>query len=106
MYVFGIDMPIMETLFILMLLTIVAFAIVIWEIRKLRKLIMTEQSDINRFEADINKIESPGGTRQKAGLSKYIKFCIGKGIKKKQIKDSLMKKGWSKKDIKDAFKGS
>ena len=50
MYVFGIDMPIMELLFATMAFTTIGLVVIIWEIRKLRKLIMTEHADIYREE--------------------------------------------------------
>ena len=102
MYVFGIDMPIMELLFILAVMMVAALIFVVWEIRKLRKLILREQSDINRFEENIGKISnktSSGNNR----LSSYVKKAINNGLKKKDIEKSLIKSGWSKDDINKAF---
>jgi hypothetical protein len=57
MYIFGIDLPVMEILFIFALLFLAALIVVWLEIRKLSRLIKEEGTDITRFEKDIDKLE-------------------------------------------------
>ena len=57
MYVFGIDMPIMEMLFVFGVFYLAALLIIWLELRKLGKLIVTEEKDIVRFEKDIKTEE-------------------------------------------------
>jgi len=57
MYVFGIDLPIMEMLFVFGIFYLAALIIIWLELRKLGKLILTEEKDITRFEKDIKKEE-------------------------------------------------
>jgi len=57
MYVFGIDIPMMEILFVMIILFMVALILIILELRKLRILLFEEEGDISRFEKDINKLE-------------------------------------------------
>ena len=101
MYVFGIDMPIMEILFTVMMFMIIALVIIMWEVRKMRKLILTEQQDIIRFESDISKIESPSST-----LTEYVTQSLKRGMKKTDIERTLLKKGWPQKNIKKALSGA
>jgi hypothetical protein len=58
MYVFGIDLPIMELLFVFGVFYLAALLIIWLELKKLGKLISTEEKDIVRFEKDIKKEES------------------------------------------------
>jgi len=57
MYVFGINLPIMEILFIFMVMLTIALVFLLLEVRKLRLLLLEEEVDIGRFEADILKLE-------------------------------------------------
>jgi hypothetical protein len=50
MYVFGIDLPIMELLFVFLVFFVVALVVIWLEVRKLRKLIGREEEDIGIIE--------------------------------------------------------
>ncbi|MBD3163647.1 hypothetical protein GF323_00435 [Candidatus Woesearchaeota archaeon] len=104
MYVFGIDMPIMELMFIFLMLFFVALLIILLEIRKLRKLILTEQSDIYRFEEDIENMKPKDIKKHAISLTDFIRAALGKGTTKKEIYYILKKKGWPKKMIDEEFK--
>ena len=58
MYVFGIDLPIMELLFVFGVFYLAALLIIWLELKKLGKLISTEEKDIVRFEKDIKQEEN------------------------------------------------
>ena len=72
MYVFGIDIPIMELLFFVGLVYFVSLVIIWLEIRKLRKLLLTEEKDIGRFEKDI-KTEEDDISKLEEDISKFNK---------------------------------
>jgi predicted Holliday junction resolvase-like endonuclease len=103
MYVFGVDLPIMEMLFVFVLLLFVALIIVFFEVRKLRKLILTEQSDIYRFEEDISKLGKKDMKKHSKSLDEYIKKAKDRGFNQKEIEDILIKKGWPKELVDDSF---
>jgi len=65
MYVFGIDLPIMEMLFVFGIFYLAALIIIWLELRKLGKLILTEEKDIERFEKDINKAKKKQSKQKK-----------------------------------------
>jgi len=101
MYVFGIDWPIMELLFIvgtlLLIFGVFLFItlIVIWlEIRKLRELILTERSNIYRFEWDINQLKSEEKKKHAKNLEEFIKNAFEKGFTESIVRSILLKKGW------------
>jgi len=57
MYVFGIDLPIMEILFVFVVFLTLALIMIWLEVRSLRNLLLIEESDITEFEDDIKKLE-------------------------------------------------
>lgn len=57
MYVFGIDFPIMELLFLFGMFSLVGLVVIWIEIRKLRSVISKEEKGVSRFEKDIKKLE-------------------------------------------------
>ena len=100
MYVFGIDMPIMELLFVFMLLLVAALVVIWIEIRRLIKLVGTEQSDISRFE------QATGKKKEAKSLDEFIKHAQENGMKKKDIVRILKEKGWDKKMVEEGFKNA
>ncbi len=53
MYIFGFDIPLMECLFVFLILLYISLFIIMIEVRKLLKLIVQEDRDINKLEKDI-----------------------------------------------------
>jgi len=116
MYVFGIDLPIMELLFIVGLLFLIALIVIWLEIRKLRKLLLTGEKNIGRFEDDIKKLENskklgplnkPKMDKTKYGdpeniddLRGYIKKCVKSNYPKNKIIQACIKEGWNKNLVK------
>ena len=109
MYVFGIDLPIMELLFIFLLFFIIALIFIWLEIKNLRKLISQESQDVDRFEKGINsfnlKEDKQDSKRQSASkikinksyiekLESRVKSLLEKGVKMKKIEAELKKNGW------------
>lgn len=103
MYIFGIDLPIMELLFIFSLIFIIALVIIWLEIKKLRGLISAEKEDIGGFEKNLKKKKSDGKEKHSQTLEGFIKSALNKGFTKEQIERSLTEKGWTKESLEKAF---
>lgn len=56
-YVFGVPVPLNEMLFILMVAQLGAIIAVLYEIRKLSRIIRIERQDLSRLESDISRME-------------------------------------------------
>ena len=120
MYVFGIDIPLMEALFVFFIFFIIGFIIIVFDLRKLKFLIKKEKEDITELEDDINVLEKfekkkkiipkEHFTRDNIPdkyykeLKNFLKKYMKKGIKVRQLKKMLLKKGWKKSLIKKAIK--
>ncbi|MFH1786224.1 MAG: hypothetical protein ABH829_01025 [archaeon] len=57
-YVFGIDMPIMELLLVYAVLSGISLLVLVYEIFKLKSLLLTEKKALTEFETDINRFEA------------------------------------------------
>jgi len=57
MYVFGIDMPIMEILFIILVFYFIAIIFIWVEIRKMSSLLKFERSELKELNEDISAIQ-------------------------------------------------
>jgi hypothetical protein len=55
MYVFGMDLPLMEILFVFSILYLAGLVFTFLEIRKLRKLILVEQKEIKQLDEIVSK---------------------------------------------------
>ena len=115
MYIFGIDIPIMEILFVFLILFVIGFIIIVFDLKKLRTLIKKEEEEIDEFEQDLKMLENfekkenimpeediseDYYKKLKTFLKKYLK----KGVKERQLKKILRKKGWDRSIIKKALK--
>jgi hypothetical protein len=104
MIVFGsIALPIPELLFIYTLLLVLGIVIVLVEIRRLRKLILTEQADIYKFETDIDKTTPKEKEKHSKSLEEFIKASVEKGLTRTEIEEILTKKGWPKQLVDEVF---
>ena len=103
MYIFGIDIPLTELLFVFVIALFIALIIILLEIRKLRKLILTEQEDIYRFEEDINELKPKEKEKHSKSLDKFVKTSLGRGLTKTEIERILTQKGWPKSIIDESL---
>ena len=90
MYVFGIDLPIMELLFVFGIFLFAALVIIWLEIRRLRDLLTAEKANLSRFGKDLSKEE----TQQKSSLDESVRSALKKGYTKQAIKTALVNRGW------------
>jgi hypothetical protein len=70
MYVFGIDVPLMEVLFVFSILYVVALVVTFLEVRKLRQIIVEERLDLRELTQDVVALNS---YMQKSEIKKYKK---------------------------------
>ena len=96
MYVFGMDLPIMEIMFIQTTILLLALIFLYIEIKKLRSLLMIEQSDLKIFEEDLNALKPKVKEDRKQKIKEYVENCRKKGYPLKEIQNVFEKKGWPK----------
>ncbi len=102
--VFGIDgVPVFEMLFVVLVLLLMGLIVILLEIRKLRKLIKEEKTDVKRFEADLSEFEVAEGKKPTGKLVSYVQAAISKGVTEEQVESSLLKSGWDKEQIDAVF---
>jgi len=96
-YVFGVDIPLLEIMLVFTVLLGVGLVLILLELKKLRQLITEEHTDIAQFERDLSRFESDQSNGKKSDdIASYIQQSITKGIPKEQIEDVLTKRGWDK----------
>jgi hypothetical protein len=98
-FVFGIDLPLIEVLAILTLIILISIIFILIELRKLRKLLSEESMDINRFERDLYELEKSEGKLNEIAIKEYINNSVRRGIDKNQIKNTMLKRGWDEKRV-------
>jgi len=103
MFVFGVDMPLPELMFIFTMLMVLGLLVTLIEVRKLRKLILTEKADIYRFEADLDKLNPKEIEKHSKTLDGFVKTSLEKGLNKTDIEGILTKKGWPTDMIDESF---
>ncbi len=101
--IFGTAITVYELVFILIILMMVALVLIIFEMRKLAKLVINETIGIKRFENDLGRFEADTG-RLSDELIDYIRKSLANGLSSVEIEYTLEQKGWSKKDIEEIFK--
>lgn len=118
-YVFGIEgVPLFEMLFMFMLLMLFGLVLVIFELKRLVKIISEEKEDIGRFETDIAQFEKDermlsqmenyavknlGKKSSGNEVTKFIMNSRRKGIPDAEIKKMLIKAGWKEDKINKSF---
>jgi hypothetical protein len=101
MYIFGIDLPIMEILFLFLLLFSAGLIIIWFDLRKLRKLITKEEIDVNELEEDLDEVEDCFGKKLLCNREKEAKierlvndFFSKKKLKSVSVKDAKSSKAY------------
>ena len=56
--VFGLDLPLMEFLFVFMVLLTAGLIFILIELKRLNEYLLIERSDLRRLERDLNILES------------------------------------------------
>ena len=77
MYVFGIDMPLPELLFIAFIILFITVGFILWEIVRLRRVLTAETTDLGRFEKDINVFEQDEHRIGSAPVPNYNSYKSG-----------------------------
>lgn len=96
-YVFGMDVPVFEIQFVLMILMMAGMGFILYEIQRLVKLISQEKTAIKRFEDDLSQFE--GGKKPSADVINFVNDAKNRGLSNFQIQQSLMASGWKMSDI-------
>jgi hypothetical protein len=99
----GISGAVFEMLFTVLGLMLIGFIFILFELRKLTKLLGEEKQDIQRFELDLDKLEKGDAKKPSTELIDYIRNAIEKGLPEEQVEASLIQAGWGRKQIMDIF---
>lgn len=107
----GIDFPVFEMLFIVSILLIIGLVLMILgifyvlkELRELKNLIKTEETNIQKFERDITELERFEGKKDNTeALKNYIGVYLQRGLKWEQIKAKLVSRGWKERDLDEIY---
>jgi len=94
-YVFGIDLPLLEILFFVSIIILIGIIILIFAYRWLKKYI--EELGKLLLKREIHLVHSV------EKLEEYIKRKLGEGVHPEHIKDMVKKVGWRDEHIEDAF---
>ncbi len=89
-------------MFLVFVLMFIGLIIIFLEIRKLKKII---RSDIRRFEDDLARFEGAKGKKLANEVMGYVQNSMSRGISERQIRKSLMTKGWGRDQIDVIFRG-
>ena len=95
-YVFGLNVPLLEILLIFLILLAVGLALIWVELKRLRDLLMEERSVVHQFEKDLVRFEADEGKTHNNQLESYIKSALGRGASPDEIEKVLKGRGWSK----------
>jgi hypothetical protein len=99
----GISRVVFEMVFTVLGLMLIGFVIILFELRKLTKLLGEEKQDIQRFELDLDKLEKGNAKKPSTELIDYIRNALENGLTEDQVEASLIQAGWGKKHITDIF---
>ncbi len=103
MYVFGIDMPLMEILFTLFVINFIGLLFVLYEVKKMSSLLKIEKSDIKHLDSEIKTLEYFINSAPDEKLTEYVKKYMQAGTSEKEIKSGLIKAGFSESKITKIF---
>jgi len=103
MYIFGIDMPLMEIFFVLVILLIVALIFILIELRKMRIMIRAEQKDLTILDKNLMMVENLINNNPSTKLLSYVADKLEKGTPKATIRKALLKTGFDNKAITKIF---
>jgi len=104
MYVFGIDMPLMEILFVLFIIDFVASVFIWLEVRKMSTLLKIEKGDITHLDSDIKLLDSFIQKNPSEMLENYVSDRLEHGTPKRSIRTSLNKAGFDNDTVSKIFK--
>ena len=98
-YVFGLNVPLVEILIIFLVLLSAGLAFILVELRRLRQLLSEEKNIIHQFEDDLNRFESDEGKVHNVQVESYIRSALGRGVAKENIEKVLIQRGWDKETV-------
>lgn len=98
MFVFGVNVPLVEILLILLILLTIFFILTLIEFRNLKKTILIEQSEVTHLEKWLQSlgIQKPQAT---AKAEEFVKGAIQKGYSPTHVRYALLKKNWPREII-------
>jgi hypothetical protein len=104
MYVFGIDIPLMEILFVVFILNMIILLLMWYEMIEMRKLMKREELGIKRIDLSSKILEHFINENPSKTLIKYVYKYLEAGTPREEIKLALMKAGLYETTINRIFK--
>lgn len=110
----GIDLPVLELLFIVSVLLLAGLFVMILgifyvlkELKELKGLLKKEEDNITLFEKDIKELEEFNSRDNSiAQLKKYIKYNLSRGYKWETLREHLKSQGWNEKQLEEIYKNT
>jgi tRNA pseudouridine-54 N-methylase len=98
-FVFGLNVPLLEMLVVFLILLGLGLVIILVELKRLRQLLTEERSVVAQFEKDLVRFEDDEDKSPSERLQSYIKDALARGIPKDQLQEVLRKRGWDQQKI-------
>jgi hypothetical protein len=93
MYVFGIDMPLMEILFVVFIINLVILLFMLYEMIAMRRLMVKEEKDIKKMDLITHILENFINENPTKNLIDYVYKYLEAGVDRNEVKKALMDVG-------------
>ena len=103
-YVFGLNVPLLEILLLFFVLLAAGLAFILVELKKLRQLLAEEKGVVHQFEEDLVRFERDEGKVHNNQLEAYVKAALGRGLTGDQIEAMLVSRGWDRATVEKILK--
>ncbi len=100
-YVFGLDIPLVEVLLILLILLTAGLALIWFELNRMRRLLEMEKGVLNKFEKTLDDFEQREGQKHNQELLNYVEQALSRGASTNEIRTVLERRGWDTDTIND-----
>ncbi|MFC1648255.1 hypothetical protein ACFL1B_02240 [Nanoarchaeota archaeon] len=93
-YVFGLDIPLIEIQLIFLVLIVACLAFILIELKKLRQILDEQRNVVEQFKQDLKEFENSDGKVHNDKLQEYVDSALAKGVLPEQLRKVLLERGW------------
>ncbi len=94
MYIFGINIPLVELLFIAFLITLGFLGYAIYQFITLRRILFVEKEEIARIERDLGIIERKTGKQYSQQAQSYVQRLMQQGYSPYTVRAAFKNRKW------------
>jgi len=94
MYIFGINIPLVELLFIMFLITLGFLGYAIYQFIMLRRMLFVEKEEVARIERDLGIIERKTGKQYSTQAQNYVQSLVQQGYSPYTVRTAFKKRNW------------